>query len=127
MPFSSLESVIERNKEGYYLALRQTQGTLHTQRPDFTPWLHFFLNALQSQKIHLEHKVRREKELFYHLPPISARIVSCLLDHGRLGIEDIASLTLINRNTLKKHLSSLTKSNQIARFGKGKATWYTLA
>ena len=28
VPYSSLESVIERNKEGYYLALRQTQGTI---------------------------------------------------------------------------------------------------
>ncbi len=29
-PYSSLESVIEKSKEGYYLALRQTQGTIRT-------------------------------------------------------------------------------------------------
>jgi Uma2 family endonuclease len=28
IPYNSLESVIEQNKEGYYLALRRTQGTL---------------------------------------------------------------------------------------------------
>lgn len=27
VPYSSLESVIEQNKEAYYLALRRTQGT----------------------------------------------------------------------------------------------------
>src|SRR5438094_785398 len=30
VPFSSLESVIENSKESYYMALRQTQSTLHS-------------------------------------------------------------------------------------------------
>jgi hypothetical protein len=38
VPYSSLESVIEQGKEGYYLALRQTQETIRTSartaRPD---------------------------------------------------------------------------------------------
>src|SRR3972149_6299162 len=33
VPYSSLESVIEQNKEDYYLALRQTQGTIRTDAP----------------------------------------------------------------------------------------------
>ena len=32
VPYSSLESVIEQSKEAYYLALRQTQGTIRTTR-----------------------------------------------------------------------------------------------
>ncbi|MGV0763119.1 Fic family protein, partial [Tistrella mobilis] len=36
VPFSSLESVIEQSKEGYYLALRRTQGTIRTAAPDWT-------------------------------------------------------------------------------------------
>jgi Fic family protein len=31
VPYSSLESIIEESKEGYYLALRQTQGTLNQE------------------------------------------------------------------------------------------------
>src|SRR5262249_586426 len=50
VPYSSLESVIEHNKEGYYLALRQTQKTIHAAAPDWEPWLTFFLRALQHQK-----------------------------------------------------------------------------
>jgi Fic family protein len=34
VPYSSLESVIEQSKEGYYLALRNTQGTIRTDAPD---------------------------------------------------------------------------------------------
>lgn len=36
-PYSSLESVIEQNKEAYYLALRQTQGTLRNEQPVSPP------------------------------------------------------------------------------------------
>ena len=49
VPYSSLESVIELNKEAYYLALRQTQGTIRTDAPDWQPWLVFFLRSLAEQ------------------------------------------------------------------------------
>lgn len=61
VPYSSLEAVIEQNKEAYYLALRQTQGTLKNENPDWQPWLLFFLRALQKQKRRLEAKVEQEK------------------------------------------------------------------
>jgi Fic family protein len=38
-PYSSLESVIEQSKEGYYLALRRTQGTIRADNPNWEPWL----------------------------------------------------------------------------------------
>ena len=50
VPYSSLESVIEANKKHYYLALRQTQGTIRTESPDWQPWITFFLEALSKQK-----------------------------------------------------------------------------
>ncbi|MEY2953906.1 MAG: hypothetical protein RLZZ401_1993, partial [Pseudomonadota bacterium] len=61
VPYSSLESVIEANKEGYYLALRQTQGTIRTEAPNWQPWLLFFLRSLSEQVRRLEKKVEREK------------------------------------------------------------------
>jgi Fic family protein len=51
VPYISLESVIEQSKEGYYLALRQTQGTIRTDAPNWQPWIIFFLRALQQQTI----------------------------------------------------------------------------
>jgi Fic family protein len=46
VPYSSLESVIEVNKEVYYLALRQTQGSIRSDAPNWQPWLVFFLRLL---------------------------------------------------------------------------------
>jgi hypothetical protein len=59
MTYGSLESVIEQSKEGYYLSLRRTQGTIRTDAPDWNPWLEFFLRALQSQKQRIEKKMER--------------------------------------------------------------------
>ncbi|MGY8690716.1 MAG: Fic family protein, partial [Verrucomicrobiales bacterium] len=47
--FSSLESVIEHNKEGYYLALRRTQTSLQSGGSDWEPWVLFFLRSLKTQ------------------------------------------------------------------------------
>lgn len=126
VPYSSLESIIEHNKESYYLALRRTQVSLKSDTPDFAPWLIFFLRALQKQKFHLEQKVTREKVLLLQISELSSRIITFLHEHGRLGIGDIEKLTGANRNTLKKYLSDLVRSGNILRFGKGKSTWYTL-
>ncbi len=60
MPYSSLESVIEQSKEAYYLALRQTQGTIRTESPNWQPWLVFFLHSLTEQVRRLKKKVERE-------------------------------------------------------------------
>jgi len=61
VPYSSLESVVERSKDTYYLALRRTQVTIRTPEPDWQPWLEFFLRALHHQKARLEKKIERER------------------------------------------------------------------
>lgn len=124
--YSSLESIIERSKESYYLALRRTQGTLKNEEVDFGPWLIFFLRALQKQKKHLEQKISKERALLLHVPKIVSEIIGLLQEHGRLGIHEIEVMTGANRNTLKKYLADLTKQGTLVRLGRGKATWYTL-
>ena len=47
IPYSSMESVIERNKKPYYLSLRGTQTTLKEETTDWLPWLSFFLTSLK--------------------------------------------------------------------------------
>lgn len=127
VPYSSLESIIEANKESYYLTLQKTQTSWQRNHPDWTPWLGFFLKCLQRQKQHLEVKISREKQLHNELPELSLHILKLFKSHGRLGISEIESLTQANRNTLKKTLSSLVKANHLTIHGKGKSTWYTLA
>jgi len=126
VPYSSLESIIEHNKEKYYLALQRTQRSLKKEHPDYNSWLVFFLRSLKQQKDHLEQKISREKLIGLHVTPLSAQILSLLNEHGRLSISELAHMTTANRNTLKKHLTHMVQSLHIARHGKGRGTWYTL-
>lgn len=125
--YSSLESIIERSKESYYLALRRTQTSLNKESPDFQPWLLFFLRSLQKQKVHLEIKIVKEKALRLHLPELSSRIILLVTEHGSLGISEIEKITGANRHTLKKHLTDLTQQGMLVAVGKGKATKYVLS
>lgn len=124
VPYSSLESVVEQSKEGYYLALRHTQGTIRIDSPDWRPWVLYFLRALQKQKQRLEVKVEREHILLAKMPELSIKILELASGHGRLTVSQLVELTGANRNTIKKHLQNLVASQQLAQHGKGKGTWY---
>ena len=124
VPYSSLESVIEQTKESYYLALRNTQGTIQTDSPDWQPWVLYFLRALQKQKQRLEAKIEREQILVAKLPELSVRILELATEHGRLTVRQIVKLTGNNRNTVKRHLQNLVAAQHLAQHGKGKGTWY---
>lgn len=126
VPYSSLEAVVEQNKEGYYLALRQTQGTLKTDSPNWQSWILFFLKALQQQKNRLEKKIEREKLLSQKLPELSLKILDLTKSRWRITINEIVTLTGANRNTVKKHLENLVESNYLQKNGLGKGTWYSI-
>lgn len=126
VPYSSLESVIELNKEAYYLALRQTQGTIRTEAPNWQPWLVFFLRSLAEQVRRLEKKVEREKIVLAALPELSLRIVEFAREHGRVTMMDAIKLTGASRNTLKQHFRDLTERNHLEQHGSGRGVWYGL-
>lgn len=127
IPYSSLESFIERSKEQYYLALRKTQATLQSSKPDFIPWFMFFLKMLQRQKMHLEQKITKELQEVKSLPKLSNQILQLLEEHGQLGISDLQTLIGANRNTLKKHLANLVEDKMIVLRGQGKSAFYSLS
>lgn len=126
VPYSSLESIIEKNKERYYLALRQTQGTIRTESPNWEPWVLFFLRTLKKQKQNLTIKVEREKLLLGILPELSVQILEHVRAHGRITISDAIKLTNANRNTLKNHFQHLVEKRYLTLHGKGRGAWYSL-
>jgi Fic family protein len=126
VPYSSLESVIEQSKESYYLALRQTQGTIRTDMPNWLPWLIFFLKALHRQMQILQAKVEREKLLLTKLPELSIQILDILKERGRLTIGEAVVITGANRNTLKQHFKHLLERDFIKLHGQGRGAWYSL-
>ena len=123
-PYSSLESVIENSKEGYYLALRQTQTTIRTDVPNWQPWLLFFLRALHQQMKRLEKKVEQEHIVLAALPELSLQILEYARDHGRVTVKDMVILTGTSRNTLKEHFRKLVENRQLTMQGKGRGVWY---
>ncbi|MHA1566067.1 MAG: Fic family protein [Alphaproteobacteria bacterium] len=125
VPYSSLESVIEKSKDNYYHALRKTQGTIRSNTPAWQPWIIYFLRSLQKQKKQLEKKIERERIVLDTLPELSAQILELAKEFGRITTGQIVKVTGANRNTIKKHLQSLVTANHLAQHGSGKGTWYS--
>lgn len=126
VPYSSLESVIEQSKEGYYAALRQTQETIRTGTPDWQPWLTFFLRALVAQVKRLEQKLEHEKAVLAPLPVLSLQILEFTRAHGRITMGEAIRLTGASRNTLKLHLRNLIEQGRLRPQGAGRGAWYEL-
>jgi Fic family protein len=127
VPYSSLESVIEKSKESYYLALRQTQGTIRTDNPNWQPWVLFFLRSLHQQMKILTKKVEREKIVLAVLPELSVQILEQTREHGRVTIGEMIKLTGTSRNTLKEHFRILIDKGHLVMHGSGRGVWYSLA
>lgn len=123
VPYSSLESVIEQNKEGYYLALRRTQGTLEDADPNWLPWLRFFLASLKAQKDRLAAKVDLRNP-WENLPKEAVAIMEHIQQHGRITVGEAEKLLAIPRSTVKKRLADLVQSGFLTRLGQGRGTWY---
>lgn len=129
VPYASLERIIEENKDFYYKALRRTQITLKNDAPDWEPWVGFFLLSLKKQKDRLESRLEHEGVLQSSddaLPDLSRAVLEALRKSERLTIAQLVDLTGANRNTMKLRLRELVMSGRILRFGKARATWYSL-
>ena len=126
VPYSSLESVIEVNKEAYYLALRQTQGTIRTETPNWQPWSVFFLQSLAEQVRRLEKKIEREKIVLAAMPELSLQIIEFAREHGRITMADAIKLTNASRNTLKQHFRNLVAQGDLDSHGHGRGAYYVL-
>jgi Fic family protein len=127
VPFSSLESVIENSKESYYLALRQTQSTLHKGQTNWQPWLLFFLRALQQQKRHLSAKVEREKAALSSLSELAVQIMDYAQAQGRVTTRDMVREHKASPNTAKATFANLVKKGLLVRHGAGRSIWYGLS
>lgn len=125
VPYSSLEGIIEKNKEGYYLALRRTQGTLEDARPNWSPWVRFFLSSLKAQKDHLSSKVSVHTS-WDNLPKESIMIMEHINQYGRITTSEAEALTATPRSTIKKRLSDLVEQGLLKRQGQGRGSWYEL-
>ena len=125
VPYSSLERVVEENREQYYRALRSAQGTLDKDESHLMDWIRFFLLCLLEQKTSLAEKVKNER-LMTSLSPIDEHLLQIARQHGRVTLTSAMALTKANRNTLKLHLRQLVQAGHLRLLGRGRSSWYEM-
>ncbi len=123
--FSSHERIVEANKEKYYQALRKSQATVFQEQEISLDWAEFFLNMLKKQKDELNIKIDREKRALA-LPELSRQILSIAGQHGRVTVAFLTKALDANRNTVKKHLKTLTLNQKLVKHGKGRGVFYSI-
>jgi len=126
VPYSSMENIIEENKENYYLALRRTQQTIHTANQNWEPWITFFLKVMVRQKENLTRKVSAERSLKATLPALSRTIMEMVHSRGEITVREIEEATNASRNTIKSHLKKLTEQEYLVAIGKGRGVRYII-
>jgi len=125
IPYSSMESIVEKNKKSYYLSLRRTQTTLGQDKTDWIPWLRFFLTSLKRQKDHLEHKLQAHEEIALKgLPEHAERILQYLSEHSRITTREASELTGAGVPTTKARLKKLVQDGHIELHGQGRGAFY---
>ena len=85
------------------------------------------MSRSRQQQVRLGAKLERERILLGRLPELSARLLDLCRGHGRLTVAMAVELTGANRNTVKDHLSRLTRAGHLARHGAGRGAWYGLS
>jgi len=121
--YSSHESIVEANKDKYYSALRTAQMKLKSGETLPEIWTTFFLEMLKDQKDHLLKKIELEK-IAHALPDVSIQILNLAKEHGRITVSFVTNVLQVNRNTVKKHLQQLVRSEKLVLHGKGRGSYY---
>lgn len=127
--YTSLESVIEHNKEAYYLALRRTQ-TSFREAEDWEPWVLFFLRALKSQTGRLRKRlaesptVVQSRDIPDELSPLAGQVLKLLEARGTLSVSDTAAALGANRHTVKDKFTELVDKGYAELQGKGRGAHY---
>jgi Fic family protein len=124
VPYSSLESIVEQNKEAYYLALRRTQTTWRDGSADWPAWLMFFLRSICQQITRLQQRLDASRP---QLSPLARQLASLFETHETLTNAQATALTGANRSTLKAKFAELINARLIEAHGKGRGAYYAKA
>jgi len=127
VPYVSLDEIIESTKDGYYLALRETQKSYKTKDEDLSSWLNYFLDSLLAQGYKAIDLMENEKS--EKLLSENQRRVLALFDvHESLSVSEIDNLLKneVPLPTLKQLLAKLTSLGLTEKIGQGRATRYRI-
>jgi Fic family protein len=124
VPYSSMESIIEVNKDAYYLALRRTQKNMWNRRADYGPWLSFFFTTLQKQKKTLESKIVALTSDDTKLGKTARAILALFDDKAEWSVPELAAALKLNLNTAAKTTKKLVTDGYLVKQGTTRGAWY---
>jgi Fic family protein len=125
LPYGSLEKAIAQNWAEYYLALRKSQASRNLPRPDISPWLMAFLDALCDQQRMVRVTMSRLPEE-RKLSRNQAAVLAIAARHGEVTNRMAVAELGLPRETAKQTLNRLTALGTLRRTGGGRATRYLL-
>lgn len=123
MPYVSHEKLIEDNKPDYYLALRLSQKTFKTNKPDITSWLNFFLTILLSQS-QMAIGLLTTENIESLLSPKQLAVWKYLHTVEEATPNEISDKANVARPTVNQVLNKLLEMKKIERIGEGSAIRY---
>ncbi|MFC3899392.1 Fic family protein [Aliicoccus persicus] len=120
--YISLESKIEKNKDGYYMSLQQSGKFWHENNEDLTPFIKYILRTILAAYIDFEERVDYVDE---KIPTIALVRNAVNLKLGKFTKTDIMELVpSVGRATIENMLKILVEEEYIERHGQGRATFY---
>jgi len=123
MPYVSHEKLIEDNKADYYMALRKSQKTMKSGRPNIVPWLDFFFDIIVKQsETAVEFLSRENIEKLLSIKQLAVWNYLQSVDEAPPG--EIAKKAKVARPTVNQALDKLLKLKKIERLGLGRSTRY---
>jgi Fic family protein len=122
-PYVSHEKLVEADKPGYYLALRQSQRTFDTGHETIGHWLAFFLEIVFQQAKQAVGLLSTEN-IEKLLSPKQLAIWRYLLTVDEATPLEIAKHAKVARPTVNQALSRLMSFKKVERFGLGRSTRY---
>jgi Fic family protein len=126
MPYASVESLIEKHREGYLESLMQSRARLWSDEADLEPWVAFFLDILDSHREGLEARLDLERRSM-KFSPLQREIMEAVREHGSVDAALLIEATGANRNTLKDNLRRMVDRGLLEKTGQRRGTRYRLA
>ena len=118
-----LMKLIEDNKADYYIALRKSQKTLKSKRPDISAWLDFFFTIILKQsEMAVELLSKENVEKLLSVKQLSVWNYLRSVEEASPG--EIAKKAEVARPTVNQALNRLLRLNKIERIGLGRSTRY---
>ena len=124
LPYGSLDAAIHGRRDEYYLALRRSQASRNLPRPDISPWLFAFLDALEETQRRGANELLARFPVEEGLTANQAAVMDLAAKEGEVTNRRVAALLGLPRETAKQTLNRLVSLGGLRRLGSGRATRY---